>query len=499
MELKDQINLDLWKQIQDKFAEVIDLPIVTIDKDGNEIVVSKTRPLFCQMIMKKKPELCRKCKTKNLAAMEKEGKGIAFYYCHAGLINIIVPIHVEGKLIGGVVCESIKKSDSMSQCQRLGKDLGVQPIELMDALKKIMQQKREDIVRFGTLLHTLSKTIPKVVHEKYQDEQKISELTLLQKIGQTLSSGLDLLPIIDFIIYFFEKHLNSKASVILIDNEKNEKKKYVAGEKTGIDISAEELKSLNEVMLENNWIMKKRDEMFVLSLPLKAKKDIIGAISLMSPDNLSSKIEFISIVCDQTALAITNAKQYEEIRQLAITDKLTGVFNRRELMNRITAEVNRSKRFLNPLSLIMLDLDNFSNYNNTFGHPEGDELLVAATDAMKSCLRDIDTIGRYGGEEFTIVLPETDSESAEKVAERIRQNVENINAKRKVTVSIGVVTSLDPDIEKDGLIKIADKALYEAKNTGKNKVVVKKIVSEKMKDLDEFMNGNGKNSNMKPN
>jgi len=474
LELKELINLELWAQIQNKFAEVIGLPIVTMDSKGNEIVVSKKRPLFCEMIRKKKSELCTKCKLKYSKYIEKEGKSIVFYYCHAGLLNIIVPIHIEEKQVGVVICDSINKKNNTALAARVGKELGVNPLDLVESLKKMKIQNRDDIVIYGTFLHTLSNTIPKVVREKYKDEKKISELKQLQNIGQTLSSGLELNPIINFVIDFFDKNIKTKTSIILQAEENGKKRKYSALKDA--KITEEENSVFDEIIAKNTHVIKKKENESLLAVPLKAKNRIIGAINLTSSENIGNKIDFVSIIADQTALAITNAMQYEEIKELAITDKLTNVFNRRELMNRIDAEMQRAKMMLYPISLLMLDLDEFSDYNNTYGHPEGDVLLSAVAAVMKNSVREIDTVGRYGGEEFTIILPRTSPDDAAAIAEKIRAGVEAIRAKRKVTVSIGIANCLDPGVEKNELIKVADDALYEAKKTGKNKVVLKKIV-----------------------
>jgi diguanylate cyclase (GGDEF)-like protein len=471
LELKELINLELWENIQNKFAEVIGFPIVTMDAKGNEIVVSKKRPLFCELIREKREDLCKKCKLKYFKNLEKENKGIVFYFCHAGMMNIMVPIHVEGRQVGVVICDSIKKKNNSAQAGRIAKEIGISPIDLMESLKKMDMQKREDILIYGTFLHTLSNTIPNVVYEKYKDEKQISELKLLQNMGQTLSAGLELPPIINSVIEFFEKNMKTKASVILVDE--GQKKKYSPGNEK---ITDEELSVFEEVVSKGTYVLKKKEKETLLAAPLKAKNSIIGAIILLSQENISSRTDFVSIIADQTALAITNALQYEEIKELAITDKLTGVFNRRELMNRIDAEMQRAKMILYPISILMLDFDEFSDYNNTFGHPEGDLLLSSAASVMKSSVREIDTIGRYGGEEFTVILPRTSADDATQIAEKIRQGVESIQAKRKVTISIGIANCLDPGVEKNEIIKVADDALYEAKRTGRNKVVLKKII-----------------------
>lgn len=161
---------------------------------------------------------------------------------------------------------------------------------------------------------------------------------------------------------------------------------------------------------------------------------------------------------------------------LAITDPLTGLLNRRYLEERFAQEIERSKRYQFPLSFVMMDIDSFKSFNDTFGHQAGDEVLRETAHCIRRSLRNFDVAARYGGEEFIVVLPETDVTSATILAERLRKAVEQHFAasqvRRPVTVSIGV-SSLSRALQnRHQVIKAADQALYAAKKRGKNCVVV---------------------------
>ena len=177
----------------------------------------------------------------------------------------------------------------------------------------------------------------------------------------------------------------------------------------------------------------------------------------------------IAVAIDRTALK-DKAGEYE---QLSLTDPLTGLLNRRYLEERIAEEIVRSKRHRFSLSLMMLDVDDFKAYNDKFGHPAGDSALKAVADVLKETLRGADVAARYGGEEFAILLPQTSSEEAAQIAERIRRKIERTEfPERKVTASIGIAScSNEVDTPRD-LISAADVALYAAKNQGRNNVQI---------------------------
>ena len=169
--------------------------------------------------------------------------------------------------------------------------------------------------------------------------------------------------------------------------------------------------------------------------------------------------------------------QNRELERLATTDPLTGVFNRRYFMDFATQELLRSQRYSHLFSVIQMDIDHFKKINDAHGHAVGDEVLKAFTGTCQEILRECDVLGRVGGEEFSIVLPETEKAGALVVAERIRQTIADLKVyadERTVhfTVSIGIASLRPNDAGLDAVLRRADEALYLAKNGGRNKVVV---------------------------
>lgn len=193
-------------------------------------------------------------------------------------------------------------------------------------------------------------------------------------------------------------------------------------------------------------------------------------------------IEACMRLLDAASLAISNAKLYEKTLELSEIDGLTGVKNRRTFLKLLDSEVHRAHRYNKSFGLMMMDIDYFKQYNDTHGHPQGDILLKLVADIIGDKLRDTDTIGRYGGEEFIALLPETNKEESVAIAERIRSEIENYKFPRAetqpgggITLSIGVSSYPEDGDSPERIIQSADDALYAAKNTGRNRVVVANV------------------------
>ena len=160
---------------------------------------------------------------------------------------------------------------------------------------------------------------------------------------------------------------------------------------------------------------------------------------------------------------------------LSITDGLTGLYNSRHFYNQLKSEIERVVRYKHSLSLLLLDVDNFKHYNDNYGHLEGDKILVRLGEVIRGCIREVDSAYRYGGEEFTVMLPVTESKEAIAIAERIRKRFETetfsptLEDKVHVTVSIGTA-QYQPDEKLSVFVNRADEAMYEAKKQGKNRV-----------------------------
>ena len=215
----------------------------------------------------------------------------------------------------------------------------------------------------------------------------------------------------------------------------------------------------------------------ILIVPLNIGSNRIGVLSAQSyQPHMYSKDdrEILELLASNVAIAIENARLFEEVRQLAITDPLTKLLNRRKFEELALREFDRSRRYHRPLCVIMVDLDQFKQINDTHGHLVGDQALVTLAAMFKQNLRTIDTLARVGGEEFAVLLPETAAIEALATAERLRKGCEKMNLTSghgtiSLTISLGVTELDDMCITLTELIDRADHALYASKRNGRNR------------------------------
>lgn len=210
-----------------------------------------------------------------------------------------------------------------------------------------------------------------------------------------------------------------------------------------------------------------------INFPLIINNEISGY--LIASDIAENDEKRFQILAQQFLIMVKRAFLYKNIQELAIMDGLTKVFSRRHLLERFEEEIKRSRKFKHNFSFLMVDIDKFKNFNDKYGHLVGDAILREVSNSVKDNIRQIDFVGRYGGEELSIVLPETDKAQALLAAERIRQAIEIrdikvYDEKLKVTVSVGISTFPDDADSLGLLIEAADKALYLAKKEGRNRV-----------------------------
>ena len=245
----------------------------------------------------------------------------------------------------------------------------------------------------------------------------------------------------------------------------------------GSPVVVEDIKRIGIRSAPASWRYKTRS---FLSYPILIGERLIGVMNFtdkVTGDAFDQRdLELLQAIAPQIAVAIDRTVLKDkagEFEQLSVTDALTGLLNRRYLEKRLIEEIQRSKRHRFPMSLMMLDVDEFKSYNDAFGHPAGDAALRIVAGVLQDILRGADVAARYGGEEFAILLPQTTSSEAAVIAERLRQRIERTEfPKRQVTVSIGIAAiSNDLDTPAD-VVGAADHALYEAKNHGRNNVRV---------------------------
>jgi len=307
---------------------------------------------------------------------------------------------------------------------------------------------------------------------------KLTELILdsaLQVIGK--SEGMLL-----FLVDTQKQELNLSASRMEEDFDKVKAKKgdlldeWVFKQRQGLIVEdiKKDFRFSGERMKEYP-----RDFRSVISCPLMEERKVIGILRLehSKPYNYTSDdLRLLDILCDLGAASLANAEFYRQTLELAITDGLTGLYLRRYFLDRLKEELSRSLRDELEASLLMVDIDNFKNYNDKYGHTAGDIVLKSLSKILQGFVEG-SVVARYGGEEFTILLPETSKKEAKRIADDIRKAVkkEAIELRRvqtHVTVSIGVASFPEDAKMQDEIILRSDERLYKAKREGKDKVVV---------------------------
>lgn len=225
------------------------------------------------------------------------------------------------------------------------------------------------------------------------------------------------------------------------------------------------------------WINRSRISS-LLCVPLKVEDKVLGVVNIVNkrgeqPFN-ENDVKLMMVLGAQVAVTLSKAKLYED----SITDGMTKLFIHRYFQARLDDELKRARRYKTNLSLIMFDIDHFKNFNDTYGHQQGDIVIAGVARILRQTIREqVDIASRYGGEEFAVIMPETSLEGAKTLAERIRRNIEihEFPGQEKplhVTVSLGISTFPEDAVEKNVLIKLADEALYAAKEAGRNNVQI---------------------------
>lgn len=314
----------------------------------------------------------------------------------------------------------------------------------------ILSEKMQKNINF----HETMKNIAKIIETQYELKY------VIPIIGEMLDKFFE-----NYLIYLFLKNENSGKNILAWPSACNDT--------TILEI----VSSIETPVLTPD---KK-----TLALPLKSEGREVGVLVAKSTnDEITSKdTDYLIQLSVQIATTIHRANVYAEILKHATLDALTGFYNRHQLEDRLKQEVSNAKRQKAPLCGIMTDIDYFKGVNDTYGHAVGDLVLKTIAKIIRGQLREYDIAGRYGGEEFSILLPFTKIEEAQRVAERLRKTIEDkeidiskVNPESdvktiNVTLSLGIYEMTANDNDED-LLKKADKALYQAKNTGRNKVVV---------------------------
>lgn len=347
-----------------------------------------------------------------------------------------------------------------------------------------------------TAVHIEKQRLQQKLHRKLEGFSVISEITkditaihnyeillrtILDKALELLKSGQGSLMLVDDETEMLYLKANINIPKNIAEQLKVRKGEGIAGfvAERGEPILVKDLETDPRLRQKNKDSYKTKS---FISVPLKIGERTIGVLNLSDKKTgevfNEDDLELIQSFATQAAIVLERQayfKQTEELRTLAHTDHSTGLLNRRSLSFRFDKEIQRCKRYSRPLSVIMGDLDGFKSYNDSLGHLMGDKLLKNVSDNLLTAVRSIDIIARYGGDEFAIILPETDKRVAVCIAERLRKNIEALDVKTQaaqLTITLGVASYPEDGSTLESLIEKADGALYSAKSRGGNRVGV---------------------------
>ena len=364
---------------------------------------------------------------------------------------------------------------------------------------KINAISEQDGMQNGQIIIIRDVTDRKRIKLIEEEQRRLAEA--LADTAAAVNSTLDLEEVLDRVLENVGKVMpHDAADIALVDEQGNMRfvkaigyQKFGAHEKLlSIEANVKDIPNMRrmaetgepaidpDIHADPEWVKIPGSEWIrsYIGAPILNKGKLLGFINLNAEVPNFFKEEQLSQLrafTDQAAVAIRNAQMFEEMEHLAITDSLTGLYNRRYFFEFTENEIERSKRYKKDLSMIMMDIDHFKRVNDQFGHPIGDRALKMVSDISLRSLRKVDVMCRFGGEEFAILLPETPKDEALIAAERICREIGNacLATERgdvSVTVSIGVA-GLDEEINAmNRLISAVDEALYNAKNAGRNRV-----------------------------
>lgn len=510
------IDLSTWKEFQDGLSALMDTPISLYSSTGELFVPSgkKANPL-CSAIQSREigRARCEEFVRKAVTQVVEKGKTYIFK-CHANQYIFALPVSLGPNLtvviIGGHVYLSGTDMQEFYKgiapfgfddvtTARLRRELKTIPPKSIFTIPNIINNLAVPFLRNLYSLRAVDKGLAAVNVEK----NRLKGFRALEAVYKSIASILDREELYETILNKSSELVGAeRGSLMILDNKNNmlsvkaskgikrevvESLKVRVGEGISGSIAARGIPVIvRDIELEapprkNSPVYKTKS---FISIPIKLENKVIGVINMsdklsgapFSDEDLHLLLSFASYA----SIALERGAYYsmtEELKMISMTDPLTGLFNRRYFRERLFEEVERVKRHNECFTTFMIDIDNFKGFNDRYGHPGGDEILKGVAHSIRDAVRSMDVVARYGGEEFTVLLPHTDKKDALIIAERIRKGVEEFRPRTDIfkewpTISLGIAEFPADSGDIDDLINNADRAMYTAKRTGKNRVVV---------------------------
>ncbi|HLO27507.1 MAG TPA: diguanylate cyclase [Anaerolineales bacterium] len=418
---------------------------------------------------------------------QKVGHGIAGHVALTHKAHMAVDVSVDPYYFS-----SAERSGSAVGIPMLDKDQLLGVIYVESAARNAIRS--DDVQTLQTLANQVATALQKA-RLYARTQQHLRLMTILQSISRAVTSSLELDEILKNVIRLLKDSLGyTYLGVYLLDGEV-----LHLGAQLGYPYDqlireipltlgvigrtarTKETQFIRDVSADPDFIRASYEVRSEIAIPLLKDENVLGVLNVESKDATAldeNDVNFLNALAGSIAVAIDNARLHAEVKQMALTDVVSGLANRRAFDELLEAEIARASRYGQSLSLIILDLDSFKAYNDKWGHPAGDVRLREISDLLRANVREPDVAARYGGEEFAIILPNTVKIGALRLAERLRQAAEaNSPYKNGVnspisgyTISLGVATFPDDAGSVEELLHAADKAELTAKRLGKNRV-----------------------------
>ncbi|MFQ5735374.1 MAG: diguanylate cyclase [Thermodesulfobacteriota bacterium] len=506
-------SLDLtgWRAFQEGLSGLLGIPVSLYDSGANLLAASAGTDALCRAVQShvEGGPLCARTYANAVAQVIERGKTY-IYKCHINKYIFAVPVDVSPGLsvvvVGGqAYLSGNEREQYISGMAHLGLDES-SVASLGQALRTIPPKS---VFTLPTIIKNLSAPLLKCIYNHtgpvpgQKEGGGESQLNILDQVYRSIAPVLDREELYEAILAKSSELVDAdRGSLMILDNKNDvlsikaskgidpriiDSLRVRVGEgisgaivAKGLPVIVKDIES--EVPSWTNRPLYKTKSF--LSVPLKLDERVIGVINVSDKSTGASfsdhDMELLLSFASFASIALERGAYYsmsEELKMLSMTDPLTGLFNRRYLRERLYEEVERVKRHSECFSTFLIDIDNFKSFNDRFGHSAGDEILKGISHTIRDAVRSMDVVARYGGEEFAVILPHTGKRDASIIAERIREDVEEYRRmvkpfKEWPTISLGVAEFPNDANDIDELINKADSAMYHAKRTGKNKVVV---------------------------
>ena len=337
---------------------------------------------------------------------------------------------------------------------------------------------RDEFAALGEEFNKMSHQLETRLDELEQERARLQEA--MRRIGATFASNLDRQRLLDIVVKTAVDGVGADAGRASVRRSADEPLDEVAAAGRVDGVVGALRAAEHEVLLGGQPVELTLDNVTALAHPLHEEEGtgpVSGVVAVARDGRRfdTNEQELFHYLAGQAAVSIANVGLHETVERQSVTDELTGLSNRRRFEENLEDEVERFRRFGQPVGLVLLDIDDFKRVNDTHGHQQGDIVLREVARVLRETSREVDLPARYGGEELAVVLPGTDLEGAVNLAERVRRGIEelavrgDVNGAMKVTASLGVATLPGAGYDARSLVEAADDALYRAKRMGKNR------------------------------